>query len=1226
MQATAAVKAILNERILVLDGAMGTMIQGYRLEEEDFRGERFAGHERPMKGNNDILNLTRPDIIEAIHRDYLEAGADIIETNTFNANAISQSDYGTEHVCYELNAEGARIARKAALAFSSKQRPRFVTGVLGPTNRTLSLSPDVNNPGYRNVTFDQLVSVYAEAAEGLVDGGVDLIMIETIFDTLNAKAAITALLDTFEKKQREVPIMISGTITDASGRTLSGQTPTAFWYSVAHAKPLSVGLNCSLGAEALYPFLKELSDVADCFVSAHPNAGLPNELGQYDQTAEQMGALVEGYAQDGLVNIVGGCCGSTPAHIRAIATATTNHAPRGIPALPKITRLSGLEPLEIRPESLFVNAGERTNVTGSARFRRLITEGDYETALEVGRDQVENGAQIIDINMDEGMLDSQEVMTTFLKLVAAEPDICRVPIMLDSSRWDVLEAGLKCVQGKGIVNSISLKEGEQEFISHAHTVRRYGAAVIVMAFDEQGQADTLERRKEVCRRSYEILTRTVGMDPWDIIFDPNIFAIGTGIEEHRRYGIDFIEAVKYIKEQLPHALTSGGVSNVSFSFRGNRTVRESINAVFLYHAIQAGLDMGIVNPAQLTVYEEIPRELRDRIEDVVFDRREDATDRLLELADTVMESDAPEKAEAEWRSRPVGERITHALVKGVTAHIEEDTEEARQEAPSALSVIEGPLMDGMNVVGDLFGSGKMFLPQVVKSARVMKKAVAYLLPYIEEEKAAGTAGKGTRGTIILATVKGDVHDIGKNIVAVVLQCNNYEVINLGVMIPWQDILEAARKHEADIIGLSGLITPSLDEMVTVAKEMQRHGFTMPLLIGGATTSKIHTAVKIDPHYEGVVQYVKDASLSVGVCQKLLTEHDSYRDSVKKEFEAVRQRHQNRAADRQWLSLAKARENRPAVDWSSLNPPVPSALGIREFRNYSLQELSEYIDWTFFFRAWEMDGRYPSILDDPALGTEARKLLNDARALLGRIIEQDTLKAHGVIGFFPANSVDVDDIQLYADESRSGTLEKIHTLRQQMVKPEGRANMALADFVAPGDSGIRDYVGLFAVTAGIGLEKLVQEFEANNDDYNVIMAKVLADRLSEAFAERLHELVRKDIWGYAPEERLALKEKLMVKYQGIRPAPGYPACPDHSEKLPIFRLLEAEERTGIRLTESGAMNPGASVCGYYFWHPESTYFGLGTIGRDQVEDYARRKGIGVGEAEKWLQGVLNYERE
>ena len=1222
------IRNLLEQKILILDGGMGTMLQSYKLSEADFRGERFANHPCDLKGNNDLLSLTQPQIIRDIHRAYFEAGADIVETNTFNGTSIAMADYQMEDLVYELNKVSAQLAREVADEFtaSNPDKPRFVTGVLGPTNRTASISPDVNNPGFRNIHFDQLVEAYLEAIRGLVDGGSDLLLVETVFDTLNAKAAVFAIEQYFEAHDVHLPVMISGTITDASGRTLSGQTAEAFWNSLSHVQPLSIGLNCALGAEQLRQYVEELSNIATSYVSAHPNAGLPNEFGEYDESPEAMAVHIKEWAESGFLNIIGGCCGTTPAHIKAIAEAVDGIQPRQRVENKHYCRLSGLEPLTITPESLFVNVGERTNVTGSLRFAKLIKEGDYDTALEVARQQVENGAQIIDINMDEGMLDSQEAMVTFLNLVAAEPDISRVPIMIDSSKWEIIEAGLKCIQGKGIVNSISLKEGEAKFIEQAKLVRRYGAAVIVMAFDEDGQADTRERKREICTRSYEILTEKVHFPPEDIIFDPNIFAVATGIDEHNNYAVDFIEATRDIKQSLPHAMISGGVSNVSFSFRGNNPVREAIHAVFLYHTIKAGMDMGIVNAGQLAIYDDLPEELRERVEDVILNRRDDATDRLLEIADKYKGDGSVEKKEdLEWRSLPVVKRLEHALVKGIADFVEEDTELARQQYAKPLEVIEGPLMDGMNVVGDLFGEGKMFLPQVVKSARVMKKAVAYLMPYIELEKD-DSASNSSNGKILMATVKGDVHDIGKNIVGVVLQCNNFEIIDLGVMVPAATILETARKENVDIIGLSGLITPSLEEMAHVAKEMERLGFDIPLMIGGATTSLIHTAVKIDPNYHGPVIYVKDASRAVGVAQNLVSKitRDDFVSKIKTDYQTKRDQHKGRKSTRRLLTLKQARANKTKIDWPAYQAVKPAKPGIQVFDDYPLQELVDRIDWTPFFQSWELAGKYPRILTDEIVGEHATHLFEDAQKMLKQIIDEKWLKARAVIGLFPANSVGDDDIEIYTDDSRQQVLMKLHSLRQQAEKPPGRPNAALADFLAPKDSGVADYIGAFAVTAGIGIDEHIERFEEDHDDYHSIMLKALADRLAEAFAERMHERVRKEFWGYNQDEQLDNDDLIDEKYQGIRPAPGYPACPDHTEKGLLWELLDVEKCIGMSLTESFAMLPTAAVSGFYFAHPESRYFGLGKISEDQVKDYANRKGWSLEYAERWLAPALSYD--
>jgi 5-methyltetrahydrofolate--homocysteine methyltransferase len=1227
MDRTKSLEEQLKKRILVLDGAMGTMIQRYQLAEADFRGERFAGHDADLMGNNDLLNMTQPEIVQAIHTAYLAAGADLIETNTFNANAISQADYRLQHLAYDMNLAAARIACQARDEFEARQadpdRPRFVVGAMGPTNRTASLSPDVNDPSYRNITFDELVVAYSDAARGLLDGGVDILLVETIFDTLNAKAAIFAIKTELERRGIEVPLMISGTITDASGRTLSGQTTEAFWNSIRHAEPLIAGLNCALGAGAFREYIGEMSRIASTYVSIYPNAGLPNEFGEFDDTPENMSAILQEYAESGFVNIVGGCCGTTPAYIKMFAETVRDIPPRPVQVIPRICRLSGLEPFNITPEINFVNIGERTNVTGSSRFARLILDSAYEEALQVARQQVENGAQMIDVNMDEGMLDAEAAMVKFLNLIATEPDIARVPIVIDSSKWSVIEAGLKCVQGKSIVNSISMKEGEAEFIRQAQLARHYGAAVIVMAFDEEGQADTVERKVAISRRAYHILTEKVGFPPEDIIFDPNIFAIATGIEEHNEYGRAYIEATRRIKQELPHALVSGGVSNISFSFRGNNSVREAIHSVFLYHAIRAGMDMGIVNAGQLAVYEELDPELLACVEDVLFNRRPDATERLVTLAETVKGQKIRQERDLGWREAPVEKRLEHALVHGIGEFIVEDTEEARQKSEQTIDVIEGPLMDGMNIVGDLFGQGKMFLPQVVKSARVMKQAVAYLVPFLEAEQADDDVSK--KGVVLLATVKGDVHDIGKNIVGVVLQCNNYEVIDLGVMVPANKIFETARREKVDVIGLSGLITPSLEEMRHVAAEMEREGFDIPLLIGGATTSKIHTAVKIDPNYiRGPVIHVVDASRAVGVVSKLLskTESQAFAAGISSEYEVIRDKHAGRRATRRLQPLAEARRNGWTIDWRQYQPPEPAFIGLQIFDDYDLAEISRYIDWSPFFKVWEMSGKYPDILEDPVIGQAAGNLYRDAQAMLGCIIEEKWLRARGVVGLFPANSAG-DDIEVYANGSRAEPFV-IHTLRQQMEKPPGRPNMALADFVAPKESQVADYIGAFAVTAGLGLEEVVQRFEADHDDYHSIMAKALADRLAEAFAELMHERVRREFWAYSPDETLDNQSLIDEDYRGIRPAPGYPACPDHTEKGALFQLLEAPENAGITLTESFAMQPAAAVSGYYFSHPGSAYFGVGRIGRDQVEDYARRKGMKIATVEKWLSPILGYE--
>ncbi len=1226
MSNTELLRQQLSQKILFLDGAMGTMIQGYKLEEKDFRGERFSQWAVDLKGNNDLLSLTQPDIIKAIHCAYFEAGSDIVETNTFNSTSISMADYQMETLAYELNVASAQVAKQAAAEYTAKtpHKPRFVAGVLGPTARTASMSPDVNDPGFRNVFFDDLVEAYTEATHGLIDGGADIILIETIFDTLNAKAAIFAVEQVFEQRGEKLPVMISGTITDASGRTLSGQTVGAFWNSLKHVNPISFGFNCALGATELRQYIAELSKIADTHVSAHPNAGLPNEFGEYDETPEQMAQELASWAKEGYLNVIGGCCGTSPATIKAIVDAVEQYAPRQIPTLEKRCALAGLETMSIGPESLFVNVGERTNVTGSAAFKRLIIEGDFETALEVAKQQVENGAQIIDINMDEGMLESKEAMVRFLMLIAAEPDIAKVPIMLDSSKWDILEAGLKCIQGKGIVNSISLKEGEEAFLRQAKLVRRYGAAVIVMAFDEEGQADTKARKVEICQRAYRLLTEKVSFSPEDIIFDPNIFAIATGIDEHNNYGLDFIEATREIKQTLPYALISGGVSNVSFSFRGNNPVREAIHAVFLYHAIKAGMSMGIVNAGQLAIYEDIPLDLRDAVEAVVLNQHDGSgTDTLLALAEKYRgdgSSQEVKQENLEWREWPVSKRLEHALVKGITDYIDEDTEQARLEAERPLHVIEGALMDGMNVVGDLFGAGKMFLPQVVKSARVMKKAVAYLMPFMEADKAGGD--RQTNGKILMATVKGDVHDIGKNIVGVVLQCNNYEVIDLGVMVPAEKILQTARLENVDIIGLSGLITPSLDEMVYVAKEMQRQGFTIPLMIGGATTSRAHTAVKIEPHYQGPTIYVTDASRGVGVASNLLSAElkANFVKSTHEEYEEVRERHKGREAKTKQHSLEAARNNK--FNWGDYVPVTPSFLGTKVFDDFPLAELVSYIDWTPFFQTWEMAGSYPKILDDHVVGVEARQLFADAQLMLTSIVEEKWLKARAVIGFFPANSQG-DDVIVYTDQTRQTPLETLHHLRQQNIKAPGRPNYCLSDFIAPEATEKADYLGAFAVTTGIGIEEKLQQFEQDHDDYSSIMLKALADRLAEAFAEYMHQLVRKEYWGYAEDEALDSAQLINEAYKGIRPAPGYPACPDHTEKSKLFELLNVTDNTGIELTESFAMYPASAVSGWYFAHPESQYFNVGKIDKDQLQDYAKRKGLEEAVAERWLAAHLHH---
>ncbi|MER8530442.1 methionine synthase [Mesorhizobium sp. M0500] len=1233
-----ALESAARERILILDGAMGTQIQGHGFNEEQFRGDKFVGCACHQQGNNDLLILTQPKAIEEIHYQYAIAGADIIETNTFSSTSIAQADYGMEDAVYDLNRDGARLVRRACIRAQQEDgKRRFVAGALGPTNRTASMSPDVNNPGYRAVNFDDLRIAYGEQLRGLIDGGADIILIETIFDTLNAKAAIFACNEIFLEKGVHLPVMISGTITDLSGRTLSGQTPTAFWHSIRHASPFTVGLNCALGANAMRAHVAEISGVANTFTCAYPNAGLPNEFGRYDESPEFMAAQIEGFAREGLVNVVGGCCGSTPDHIRAIAAAVRKYPPRAIPEIERKMRLSGLEPFTLTKEIPFVNVGERTNVTGSAKFRKLITAGDYPAALDIARDQVSNGAQIIDINMDEGLIDSKKAMVEYFNLIAAEPDIARVPVMIDSSKWEIIEAGLKCMQGKPLVNSISMKEGEEAFLHHAKLVRAYGAAVVVMAFDEEGQADTQARKVAICTRAYKLLTEQAGFPPEDIVFDPNIFAIATGIDEHNNYGVDFIEATREIIQTLPHVHISGGVSNLSFSFRGNEPVREAMHAVFLYHAIQAGMDMGIVNAGQLAVYESIDPELREACEDVVNNRQPagggSATERMLELAERFKGTAGKEAKERDlaWREWTVDKRISHALVNGITEFIDADTDEARLAAERPLHVIEGPLMAGMNVVGDLFGAGKMFLPQVVKSARVMKQAVAGLLPHMEAEKLANAANgidtgeRQTAGKILMATVKGDVHDIGKNIVGVVLACNNYEIIDLGVMVPATKILRTAREQNVDIIGLSGLITPSLDEMAHVASEMEREGFDIPLLIGGATTSRVHTAVKIHPRYErGQTVYVTDASRAVGVVSSLLSHQakGDYVDTVRAEYRKVADAHARSEADKLRLPLARARANAHKIDWSGYVPQNPSFLGLKVFETWDLAELARYIDWTPFFQTWEMRGRYPKILEDEAQGPAARQLFEDAQAVLKQIIAEQWFAPKGVIGFWPANAVG-DDIRLFTDDTRSQELATFFTLRQQLTKRDGKANVALSDFVAPLESGKADYLGGFIVTAGIEEVAIAERFERANDDYSSIMVKALADRFAEAFAERLHERVRKELWGYAPDENLAPEDLIGEPYCGIRPAPGYPAQPDHTEKATLFRLLDGERNAGVTLTESYAMWPGSSVSGIYLAHPESYYFGVAKIERDQVEDYARRKDMSISEVEQWLGPILNY---
>ena len=1219
--------SLLKERILIMDGAMGTMIQRRKLEEEDFRGERFKTFEGQLKGNNDLLSITQPKIIEEIHREYLEVGADIIETNTFSSTSISMADYEMEDLVYELNFQSAKIARKAAdhYTLATPHKPRFVAGAMGPTNRTASLSPDVNDPGFRAVTFDQLVEAYTEQIRGLMDGGADLLLVETVFDTLNCKAALFAIESYCKEQDIRIPVMVSGTITDASGRTLSGQVVEAFWISVSHADLLSVGLNCALGAKQLKQYVQDLSRLAPIPVSAYPNAGLPNEFGAYDQGPQEMAQLLSPFLEGGMVNFLGGCCGSTPEHIQAIAEVAAKYPPRQVPDAQSRPLLSGLEPLIVTENTNFINIGERTNVTGSRRFARLIKEEDYEEALSVARQQVEGGAQIIDVNMDEGMLDSKAAMIKFLNLLAAEPDISRVPVMVDSSKWEVIEAGLKCLQGKGVVNSISLKEGEEIFIHQARTIRQYGASVVVMAFDEKGQADTYQRKIEICKRAYDILTQRVGFPAEDIIFDPNIFAIATGIEEHNNYAVDFINATKWIKENLPGALVSGGVSNVSFSFRGNNVVREAIHSVFLYHAVKAGMDMGIVNAGMLQVYEDIPKDLLERVEDVVLNRREDATERLVEFAESVKGKGSKREVNLEWREAPVEERLVHSLVKGIVDFIEEDVEEARQSFEKPLEVIEGPLMKGMNVVGDLFGAGKMFLPQVVKSARVMKKGVAYLLPYMEEEKEREGNTSQNAGKILMATVKGDVHDIGKNIVGVVLACNNYEVIDMGVMVPMERILEKAQEEQVQIIGLSGLITPSLDEMVYVSEEMEKRKLDIPLLIGGATTSRIHTAVKIAPKYQGPVVHVLDASKCVPVAQQLLSDdaetRTGYIEEVKASYTKFREGYHARQKAKSYRSLADSRANKVAIDWSNGVASPPNKLGNTYFDDYSLAEIRPYIDWTPFFYTWELKGKYPKILEDPLKGEEARKLFKDAQNMLDRIIEERWLQAKAVMGLYPAHSIGEDDIAVYSPD-RSQQIATFFNPRQQS-KKDGAPNLCLADFIAPADTGLSDHIGGFAVTTGIGIEEKLKAFEADHDDYNSILLKALADRLAEAFAELMHQRVRTEFWGYAEQETFSQEELIRESYRGIRPAPGYPANPDHSEKITLFKLLEVERHTGISLTESLAMYPAASVSGLYFSHPESRYFGIGKITEEQVIDYARRKGASQADIERWLTANLAY---
>ncbi|MDE1209207.1 methionine synthase [Vibrio aestuarianus] len=1212
------IEAQLQQRILLIDGGMGTMIQGYKLEEQDYRGERFADWPSDLKGNNDLLVLTQPQLIKEIHCAYLEAGADILETNTFNATTIAMADYDMQAISDEINFAAAKLAREVADEWTAKtpHKPRYVAGVLGPTNRTCSISPDVNDPGFRNVSFDQLVEAYSESTRALIKGGCDLILIETIFDTLNAKACAFAVDTVFEELGYKLPVMISGTITDASGRTLSGQTTEAFYNALRHVEPISFGLNCALGPDELRQYVEELSRISECYVSAHPNAGLPNAFGEYDLEAKEMAEHIAEWAQAGFLNLVGGCCGTTPEHIRQMAQAVEGVKPRSLPELPKSCRLSGLEPLTIAKDTLFVNVGERTNVTGSARFKRLIKEELYDEALHVAREQVENGAQIIDINMDEGMLDAEACMVRFLNLCASEPEISKVPIMVDSSKWEVIEAGLKCIQGKGIVNSISLKEGKEKFVEQAKLIRRYGAAVIVMAFDEVGQADTRQRKIEICTNAYRILVDEVGFPAEDIIFDPNIFAVATGIDEHNNYAVDFIEAVADIKRDLPYAMISGGVSNVSFSFRGNNYVREAIHAVFLYHCFKNGMDMGIVNAGQLEIYDNVPEKLRDAVEDVILNRRDDSTERLLDIAAEYADKGVGKEEDAsalEWRTWSVEKRLEHALVKGITEFIVEDTEEARLNASKPLEVIEGPLMDGMNVVGDLFGEGKMFLPQVVKSARVMKQAVAHLEPYINALKQAGS----TNGKILLATVKGDVHDIGKNIVGVVLQCNNYEIIDLGVMVPCEKILKVAKEENVDIIGLSGLITPSLDEMVHVAKEMERQGFELPLLIGGATTSKAHTAVKIEQNYQHPVVYVNNASRAVGVCSALLseTQKPAFVEKLQADYDVVRDQHARKRPRTKPVTLEQARANKVAINWDSYTPPVPLKPGVHVFNDFDVSTLRQYIDWTPFFMTWSLMGKYPAIFDHEEVGEEALRLFKDANELLDRVEREGLLEARGMCALFPAASIG-DDIEVYSDESRTEVAHVLHNLRQQTEKPKG-FNYCLSDYIAPKESGKKDWIGAFAVTGGIGERELADQYKANGDDYNAIMIQAVADRLAEAFAEYLHLQVRKDIWGYATDENLSNDELIREKYQGIRPAPGYPACPEHTEKGTLWEMLNVEQAIDMSLTTSYAMWPGASVSGWYFSHPDSRYFAIAQIQQDQMQDYAQRKGWSEQEAEKWL---------
>jgi len=1214
-----SVRQAIKERILILDGAMGTMIQRHKLTEEDYRGDRFSEYHMDIKGNNELLSLTQPQIIAEIYQQYYEAGADIVETNTFSANSISQADYDMTELAYEMNVESAKIAKAVADIYTqyNPAKPKYVAGALGPTNRTASLSPDINNPGYRAVSFDDLKESYYEQAKALADGGVDIFLVETIFDTLNAKAALYAIQEVLEEVQRDIPIMISGTITDASGRTLSGQTTEAFWISVKHAKPLTIGFNCALGAKELRPYLNELSKIADCYVSAYPNAGLPNELGEYDQGPDEMANLIRDFLANNMVNLIGGCCGTTPKHIEAMATAASEYAPRPIPTIRPISQYAGLEPLNVRDDLNFINIGERTNVTGSRKFARLIKDGKYSEALSVAQQQVNGGAQIIDVNMDEGLLDSKAVMKEFLNLMMSEPDIAKLPIMIDSSKFEVIEEGLKCVQGKCIVNSISMKEGVEEFKRQAKILRKYGAATVVMAFDEDGQADTIERKVEICKRAYDILVNDIDFDPTDIIFDPNVFAVATGIEEHNPYAINFIEATRKIKAACPHAKISGGVSNISFSFRGNNAVREAMHSAFLYHAIHAGMDMGIVNAGMMEIYEDIPKDLLQLVEDVLFNRSPDATERLTDYAERVKGGGKKLVKDLKWREATVQERLSHSLVRGIQEFIDEDTEEARKQYPSAINVIEGPLMDGMNVVGDLFGAGKMFLPQVVKSARVMKKSVAYLTPFIEEEK----AGKvETNGKILMATVKGDVHDIGKNIVGVVLSCNNYEIIDLGVMVSADKIIKAAQEHNVDIIGLSGLITPSLDEMVYVASEMERLGMKIPLLIGGATTSKLHTALKIDPEYSGPVVYVLDASRSVTVASNLLSTErvDKYKTSIKEEYVGVREQRKNRSHIKECITIQEARNQPLLLNWDDYSAPIPNQLGITVLNEIKIEEITQYIDWTPFFSSWQMKGKYPAILEDDVIGVEAQKLYDDANRMLEKIIIDKTITAKAIFGIFSANSKG-DDVVI---DNNRGMQEVMYFLRQQRKKAPGKTYASLSDFIAPASHN--DYLGMFAVTAGIGIEKIVAQYEADHDDYNAIMCKAVCDRLAEALAEKLHYDVRTDYWGYEAKSVIDYEEMIKERYQGIRPAPGYPACPDHTGKDAIWKLLDVENKIGIKLTESKAMYPAASVSGFYFGHPDSKYFGLGVIDKDQIIDYATRKEITIEEAERILAPSLNYK--